>query len=187
VLKHFYLDIDGYMTERNQLLFDFVIPVIPDNFIWVELGSWTGKSAAYCIVEMINQHKIGKFFCVDTWLGSIEHQNLDIVKNDKLFEVFKNNVSPILDKIEISKSISWKFANNFNNNSVDFCYVDAGHDYDSVMKDLAAWWPKIKPGSYFAGDDYTKGFPGVQKAVKDFFAPLNVKVRRKGRCWMVKK
>lgn len=186
-MNHFYNDIDGFMTERNQILFDFIIPIIPKNFIWIELGSWTGKSTAYCVVELLNQNKNGKFYCVDTWCGGTEHQNLDIIKQEKLYEVFKDNVNPIIDKIDIIKSISWEFADKFKDNSVDFCYVDAGHDYSSVIKDLTAWWPKIKNGSYFAGDDYTKGFPGVQSAIKDFFTPLNIKVKRKGRCWMVKK
>jgi hypothetical protein len=39
----------------------------------------------------------------------------------------------------------------------------------------------------FAGDDYTKGHPGVQKAVWEFFKELNIKVRRAGRCWLVSK
>lgn len=186
-MNHFYNEIDGFMTERNQILFDFIIPLIPNNFTWVELGSWTGKSAAYCTVELLNQNKNGKFYCVDTWGGGLEHQELDIVKQNKLFDIFKNNVSPIIDKIDIVKSISWEFADKFEDNSINFCYVDAAHDYSSVIKDLTAWWPKIKDGSYFAGDDYTKGFPGVQNAVRDFFTPLNIKVKRKGRCWMVKK
>jgi hypothetical protein len=83
--------------------------------------------------------------------------------------------------------ISWNAADKFNDNTVDFCYVDAGHSYDAVTNDLTAWWPKLRPGSMFAGDDYTKGYPGVQKAVWDFFGPQDIKVRRSGRCWLVTK
>jgi len=53
------------------------------------------------------------------------------------------------------------------------------------MKDLEAWWPKVKTGCYFAGDDYTKGHPGVQKAVQEFFP--NKRARKMGRCWIVRK
>jgi hypothetical protein len=55
------------------------------------------------------------------------------------------------------------------------------------MQDLTAWWPKIRPGSWFAGDDYTKGWPGVQQAVQQFFGELGVRHDRCGRCWIVKK
>ena len=50
-IKHFYQDIFGYMDEKNIDLFDLVIKNIKEDSVWVELGSWTGKSAAYCIVE----------------------------------------------------------------------------------------------------------------------------------------
>jgi hypothetical protein len=39
---------------------------------------------------------------------------------------------------------------------------------------------KCDLGAMFGGDDYTKGYPGVQQAVWDFFGPQNVKVRRSG-------
>ena len=65
--------------------------------------------------------------------------------------------------------------------------MDAGHTYECVTKDLNAWWSKIKRDSYFGGDDYTKGHPGVQNAVWDFFGPKKIKVNRSGRCWFVKK
>jgi phytoene dehydrogenase-like protein len=63
----------------------------------------------------------------------------------------------------------------------------SGHSYEAVTKDLQAWWPKMRPGAMFGGDDYTKGYPGVQQAVWDFFGPRDIKVRRAGRCWLVTK
>ena len=102
-------------------------------------------------------------------------------------EIFYKNIQPVIDKIEVIESLSWDAAIKFDDNSVDFCYVDAGHTYECVTKDLHAWWSKIKTGSYFGGDDYTKGHPGVQNAVWDFFGPKKIKVSRSGRCWFVKK
>jgi hypothetical protein len=85
------------------------------------------------------------------------------------------------------ESLSWDAADNFENESLDFCYVDAGHTYDCVAKDLEAWWPKIKTGSYFGGDDYAKQFPGVCQAVNEFFESKNLKVEKIGRCWLIQK
>lgn len=186
-MKHFYQDIEGFMVNNNKIFFDFIIPQIPNNYTWVELGSWTGKSTAYCCVELINSKKVGKFYCVDTWEGSKEHVNLDIVKTNKLNDIFLKNIATIKDYVEPIQSISWEAANKFNNNSIDFCYVDAGHSYQCVINDINAWWPKIKPGSYFGGDDYTKGWPGVQLAVQEFGLEKNLKVKKIGRCWVVQK
>ena len=186
-MNHFYQNINGYMNHRNTILLDLVLDAFPEKGIWVELGSWTGKSAAYCVVELLNRNKLGRFVCVDTWEGGEEHQDHEFVTSKSLKEIFQQNLKPISGKYEQLVSLSWDAASLFKNDSVDFCYVDAGHTYDAVTKDLTAWWPKIKPGSYFAGDDYTRGWPEVQQAVWDFFKPLNIRVIRTGRCWVVTK
>ena len=36
----------------------------------------------------------------------------------------------------------------------DFVYLDARHDYKGVAADIAAYWPKVRPGGVFAGHDY---------------------------------
>jgi len=187
-MNHFYQNIKGFMSKKNIGLFDLVVSESYENFTWIELGSWTGKSAAYCTVELINKPlKEFQFICVDTWQGAEEHQDYNIIKEKKLEEIFKNNMSPVKQHYKSIKSFSHEAALLFNDNSIDFCYVDADHSYEGVTKDLTAWWPKIKPGCYFGGDDYTKGWPGVQQAVNDFFKKKNIKVRKIGRCWYVSK
>ena len=58
-MEHFYTDIDGFMNHRNLAFLNHALDEFPTNGTWVELGSWTGKSAAYCAVELINRNKIG--------------------------------------------------------------------------------------------------------------------------------
>ena len=174
------------MSHKNTVMLDIVLEQFPAGGTWVELGSWTGRSAAYCAVELINRDKLGAFYCVDTWKGeeAIAYDT-DIVQD--LENIFRRNLTPVIDHITMLSMMSWLAANGFDDESVDFCYVDAGHSYEAVSNDLTAWWPKMRPGSMFAGDDYTKGYPGVQKAVWDFFGPRDIKIRRAGRCWLVTK
>lgn len=42
----------------------------------------------------------------------------------------------------------------FDDLSLDFVFVDAGHDECSVAEDLEVWWPKLRSGGLLAGDDY---------------------------------
>ena len=184
-MNHFYQTIDGFMNHRNLDLLNRAIQEFPPGGTWVELGSWTGKSAAYCVVELVNQNKIGPFFCVDTWKPGEEYRDWEILSDLK--QVFISNIAVIENYVTTIESISWDAAGQFNDNSVDFCYVDAGHTYECVTNDLQAWWPKIKSGSLFGGDDYTKGYPELQRAVGDFFKPKNIKVSRMGRCWVARK
>lgn len=46
-------------------------------------------------------------------------------------------------------------AGDFPDNSFDFIYVDARHDYLGVLEDLSKWWPKLRVGGIMAGHDYT--------------------------------
>lgn len=36
----------------------------------------------------------------------------------------------------------------------DWIYVDALHTYDASLADMRAWWPKLRHGGLFSGDDY---------------------------------
>ena len=52
-----------------------------------------------------------------------------------------------------------------------FVYLDAGHDYEDIRADIAAWWPLVEPGGILAGHDYdAKLHPGVKRAVDEFAA-----------------
>lgn len=60
-------------------------------------------------------------------------------------------------------------AKDFENNSLDFVYLDGAHDYQSVVDDLNAWYPKVKTGGILSGHDYaTINTFGVIEAVDEF-------------------
>lgn len=65
--------------------------------------------------------------------------------------------------------------------SLDFVYLDARHDYESVLEDLEAWADKVRPGGLLCGHDYVDGFFldgdfGVKSAVDEFFGRRGWKV-----------
>lgn len=66
--------------------------------------------------------------------------------------------------------LSVEAAKDFEDESLDFVYIDAAHDYHNVSSDLKAWWPKVKPGGIVSGHDYSKDHPhfGVIQAVDEF-------------------
>ncbi|KKN88387.1 hypothetical protein LCGC14_0249500 [marine sediment metagenome] len=66
--------------------------------------------------------------------------------------------------------------------SLDYAFIDAGHGYDDVRADIAAWSPKIRHGGILAGHDYTRRFRGVVKAVNEAFGG---KHERKGDLWWI--
>ncbi len=61
-------------------------------------------------------------------------------------------------------------AQEFEDGSVDFVFVDADHTYEAVLADIDAWLPKIRSGGQMLGHDWgSPGFPGVARAVRERF------------------
>jgi hypothetical protein len=83
---------------------------------------------------------------------------------------------------------SVKAANLFTDNSITFCMLDAAHDYDSLKADIEAWFPKVRSGGVIAGDDYESNWPGVDKAVNEFFADSRSNLTKMAsRVWFFRK
>lgn len=61
-------------------------------------------------------------------------------------------------------------AAEFEDRSVDLVFIDASHDYQSVLNDIDAWFPKIRSGGIISGDDYNEKFEGVINAVNERIA-----------------
>ena len=45
-------------------------------------------------------------------------------------------------------------AEAFESEVFDVVFLDGDHSYEAVKQDLNAWWPKLKSGGLFCGDDY---------------------------------
>jgi hypothetical protein len=54
----------------------------------------------------------------------------------------------------VTKKVSWLAADAWEDESVDLLLVDACHDQECVVKDIQAWWSKIKPGGILFFHDY---------------------------------
>ena len=59
-------------------------------------------------------------------------------------------------------------AGRFADGSLDYVYIDGEHSYEAVTRDLASYFPKVRPGGHLIGDDY--GWTGVGAAVDAFVA-----------------
>jgi len=63
-------------------------------------------------------------------------------------------MKPFDGKFVPMRMTSLEAAAECENNSFDFVYIDASHEYEDVKADIKAWLPKVKKGGIIAGDDY---------------------------------
>jgi cephalosporin hydroxylase len=174
---------ENWFTYPN--LYSRFVNELEDGSKIVEVGCWKGKSVAYLAVEIINSGKNITIDAVDTWKGSPNEticQEDPFVKEDKLYELFLENISPFSEIVNPIRMESTEAASLYEDGSLDVVFIDAGHTYEEVKADIIAWLPKVKKGGYISGHDYSFGWESVAKAVDEFFTEKEITEY----CWVYK-
>lgn len=148
----------------------------------VELGVLRGPGFQYLIENCPNLYLTG----VDIFYPDNEWKSWDIKSTEKLLETkpvpwyngndksFKEvfgykNLLEFCDKFQPRAKLIRDFTNNackqFANNSIDFVFIDASHDYSHVLEDIDLWTPKVKVGGLISGHDLN--LKEVRKAVSE--------------------
>lgn len=153
---------------------DIIKTLIPNTGIGVEVGVHAG-SFSFEILENWG----GILYSVDSWKHFPDkHQDLSNVsdeEHEKYYQITKDKLKQFGKRSIILRKESLIAASDFEDQSLDFVYIDAQHDYRSVIKDLTAWNSKVKVGGVMAGHDYfntnkyRKNLVEVKRAVDDFF------------------
>jgi beta-1,4-mannosyl-glycoprotein beta-1,4-N-acetylglucosaminyltransferase len=182
-MEHFYNFLPGENWFDYLELYGEVVTSASNGAHFVEVGTWKGRSACYMAVEIVNSGKQIRFDCVDTWKPIITEKAIPVERYEELYSAFLKNISPVAAYINPVQAISWEAAELYPDESLDFVFIDAAHDYESVKKDIAAWYPKVKRTGIIAGHDYHNSV-GVASAVHEFFKGRHA-VIDKNPCWYV--
>jgi predicted O-methyltransferase YrrM len=196
----YYEHVPGWFDFQG--LYSEIVKSAKDGDKLVEVGSFLGKSACYMLEEIDKSKKNLPFFCVDVWDLTKDDQFAETAEmpwgekyvdftrkigNTAFYDFFCHNIkfSPsakfLTGKIQ---NYSWEAAKSFNDESCFFVFIDAGHSYESVKKDLVAWYPKVKKGGIFAGHDIIG--EGVVKALKEFCNENKIaEFFQYGPCWVI--
>jgi len=109
-------------------------------------------------------------FAADDWSWTNRFKAVDHLAF--VSERFKNEIRD--GRVVVRKGHSWDEIAKLENGSLDWIYIDAGHDYESTHRDLEASRPKVKDGGFIVMNDYTlfdftQGVPyGVIHATNEF-------------------
>ena len=160
-VEHFYEKITGWFTFPR--FYKDMVEMLPNGSTVIEVGVYEGKSFSYFMVEMLRAKKSFNVSAVDSFTFEDEQtkENIEVV--------FRRNLASVIDKVNVIKGDSGLSAEQFEDESIDFMFLDADHVYSRVHSDIMAWLPKIKVGGIISGHDYCKEHEGVIEAVDEIF------------------
>lgn len=156
------LDLQGWGS--NCPTFDQVITGYRPKLI-IEVGTWKGGSAIHManVCRNLYNNEDFEIVCVDTFLGSVEHWNkvsFNMTFDNGRPDVYKTFISNVI-QTNNTKVITPFPVDSHNGQQVldyygvqaDMIYIDAGHDFDAVVKDIEGYKKLLRPGGILLGDD----------------------------------
>mmetsp|Transcript_18159 Transcript_18159/g.33756 ORF Transcript_18159/g.33756 Transcript_18159/m.33756 type:complete len:258 (-) Transcript_18159:31-804(-) len=144
---------------------------------WAEIGVCQGDTSR----KILERGPQSQLLLVDAWDAVDIYTAEEGARN---LEITIENLAHIApERYTMLRMSTSQAVSQVADASLDFIYLDAGHMYADAKQDINAWWPKLKPGGIFAGDDYYNGFVldagytfGVRDAVEEFFGNINHRV-----------
>ena len=149
-----------------------------DNAVFVELGVFFGYSTVFLAKEIQRQKKDIVIHAVDMWTNKTWD-----ARGENVYECFLQNIKDekVDYLINVIKHTTHDASMQFNGRSVDFVYIDAGHDEGDIKQDINDWLPKLKHGGWIAGHDYQYA---VARVVDKYFQ--NRVERIKDNSWLIR-
>lgn len=146
-----------------------MVQCAPQQAHFVEIGAWKGASTAYMAVTIANSGKNIKFDCIDIW--EYDPTSPEYFHNTAdLYEIFLKNIEPVKEYVNPIRAKSEDCASLYENESLDFVFIDGNHEYEYVYKDIAMYLPKIKPGGFIGGDDWH--YEPIKRAVGELLGEV---------------
>jgi predicted O-methyltransferase YrrM len=115
---------------------------LPRLDLVIEVGSYSGVSAEVFL------HFCNRLIAVDHWRG-----------HDRAKREFDARFSAA-PNVSYLRMASLEAAGLIADGVADLLYIDADHREEAGFADIAAWRPKVKPGGWLAGHDYTEAVSG---------------------------
>ncbi|MGK7909885.1 MAG: class I SAM-dependent methyltransferase [Synechococcus sp.] len=131
------------------------------NLHFLEIGSWEGRSTCW-LIDNILTHESAEITCIDTFEGSIEHQNPEspLCQNEQNLKSvesrFDFNITTTGSRNKVNRIVgsSQEVLRTLPLNTYDFLYIDGSHVAPDVLEDAILGWRLVKVNGLIIFDDY---------------------------------
>jgi MMP 1-O-methyltransferase len=144
--------VPGWMDSPDMEWLFNTAKSIKENGLVVELGSWKGRSSCSISLGLNN----AKLFCIDTWNGNLNQLAVHYAeKGSGAYNDFITNCQTVAKRVPfILACDSSQAAVLFENESIDWLFIDSDHSPEGIERDLKAWIDKVKPNGIISGHDW---------------------------------
>jgi len=180
--------VEGFLISPAQERWLFgAARVLPDRSTIVEIGSFKGRSTTCLAYGCRGTAK--HIYAVDTFAGNDKDFTPGSLFDGVSYaEIFKRNIARnglsqyVTQIVGVSAEVGKTWTR-----SIDFLFIDGGHEFEDVYTDFVTFFPHVVPGGLVAFHDVhdfavnrgEPGFPGVLKVWTEIAQPQLVET---GRC-----
>lgn len=153
----------------------YVMERIKEPMNVAEIGVFQGGNALRLL-----QLPLKRLFLVDPYKSYNQYESAQIAyvqaQLDAAKSIMQSRIAshPLRDKVTIMIKDSIEASKEFEDGFFDYVYIDGNHSFRAVLKDLIAWYPKVRKGGFLAGHDYMTH--ATANAVKYFAKEKGLKV-----------
>jgi hypothetical protein len=136
-------------NHRNDLIKNLTNLI--GNGKGVEIGVFKGEFSKHIL-----NNWGGTLYMIDVWrpLGNEYEDASNHKEHIDAYQQTMENIKGFEDRGIMIRASSEIAANMFQDESLDFIFIDANHAYDFVVDDINLWFSKLKKGGIFSGHDY---------------------------------
>jgi hypothetical protein len=143
--------------------------------VGAELGVWQGKTYKHLLKQCNDLTLIG----VDLYQAQPDNkgpetwtpgENGHMWEHERYYRDITQFRGKIGERAKFIRATTVEAAEQVEDESLDFVFIDADHSYEAVKRDIDIWEKKVKPGGCVLGHDID--WPDVRKAVKEKYGNL---------------
>ena len=157
-------------TSRNYMFLGFIelLTVLSTkldktDYTMIEIGSYMGEST----MMFASTGLFSTIYSIDPLDGYEEFNEMHNYSWEFVRDEFTKNTK-YFDSIVHLQDFSYNVIDKFENDSIDFIYIDGSHSEENVRRDLELYLPKLKKNGIIAGHDYLElVWPDLVKVVTD--------------------
>lgn len=142
-----------------------------ENPVGLEIGVAEGFTTEY----LLSTVKDLKLTGIDPYPTYIDWDGNQPAGDKNKNEMLKKT-SPFESRYDHIYKSSDEAVDDFEDESLDFVFIDGLHTYDQVLLDCKNYYPKVRKGGLIIGHDFAR-IEGVNKAVREFAKSVNAEIK----------